>query len=394
MASKVPAPKRRKQHPMLVPSSDGDDSPEPWPKLEQQLLELDANYKHPEKMISNPNVWLPEGDMHVFGAAPMHDELDVRVCKDCGKPVLASAVAAHLENCKKIKALPAPKQSAKAKKTDTKPKVSPAKNGKKRKAEEDGDDEELDDTPPKKKTKKENKPPGETGKGGRFKGPINLDIHCGVINDKGVPCSRKLTCKSHAMGPKRAVVGRSRPFDELQQEMLRLNPKYKEPMKRKSKEEKAAEKAKEKEEKRLEKEREKGLKNEEKAKLAAGKAALKATTTTAVKPGLGGKKKGTAAQRAAAAAAEAAELEAEKQLDSEEEVDSLVLVAQRLKKLAQPITPVPGAPWFFLQRMANYAPCRDELLEALGGGQAQTRVNMMGGVPQHGMTLQQAAAAS
>ncbi|KZP01613.1 SCA7-domain-containing protein [Calocera viscosa TUFC12733] len=347
-------------------------------------------------MIANPNVWLPEGDMRVFGAAPMHDDLDLRVCKDCGKPVLASAAAAHLENCKKIKALPAPKQPAKGKKTDAKAKGSPVKNGKKRKAEED-EDEDMDDTPPKKKTKKENKVPGETGKGGRFKGPINLDIHCGVINDKGVPCSRKLTCKSHAMGPKRAVVGRSRPFDELQQEMLRLNPKYKEPMKRKTKEEKAAEKAREKEEKRLEKEREKGLKNEERAKLMAGKAALKAGSVATVK-GIGGaKKKGTAAQRAAAAAAEAAELEAERQLDSEEEVDALVLVAQRLKKRAQPITPVPGATLFFLQRMANYAPCRDELLEALGGGQTQTRVNMgntMGGTAQHGMTLQQATAVS
>jgi len=255
----------------------------------------------------------------------------------------------------------------------------------------------MEDTPPKKKSKKENKPPGDSGKGGRFKGPINLDIHCGVINDKGVPCSRKLTCKSHAMGPKRAVVGRSRPFDELQQEMLRLNPKYKEPMKRKSKEEKAAEKAREKEEKRLEKEREKGLKNEEKAKLAAGKAALKATVVPGMKVIGGGKKKGTAAQRAAAAAAEAAELEAERQLDSEEEVDALVLVAQRLKKRSQPITPVPGATLFFLQRMANYAPCRDELLEALGAGQSQTRVgmaNMMGGGAQHGMTMQQAAVVS
>jgi len=381
---------------MLVPlSSDEEDAVQAWPEIEQQLLEEDANYKHPENMIANPNVWLPEGDMHIFGKAPMSDELDLRVCKDCGKPVLASAAATHLENCKKIRALPAPKQPTKGKKTDAKAKVSPAKSGKKRKAEEEGEDEDMEDTPPKKKRKKEKQPPGESGKGGRFKGPINLDIHCGVINDKGVPCSRKLTCKSHAMGPKRAVVGRSRPFDELQQEMLRLNPKYKEPMKRKSKEEKAVERAREKEEKRLEKEREKGLKNEEKAKIAAGKAALKAHTTVGVKPvGGGAKKKGTAAQRAAAAAAEAAELEAERQLDSEEEVDALVVVAQKLKKRAQPITPVPGATLFFLQRMANYAPCRDELLEALGGGQAQTRNSMMGSAAQHGMTIQQAAAVS
>ncbi|KIY49373.1 SCA7-domain-containing protein, partial [Fistulina hepatica ATCC 64428] len=49
----------------------------------------------------------------------------------------------------------------------------------------------------------------------RVKGPVNLDVNCGVINDKGLPCSRSLTCKSHSMGAKRSLPGRSRPYDEL-----------------------------------------------------------------------------------------------------------------------------------------------------------------------------------
>jgi SAGA-associated factor 73 len=49
----------------------------------------------------------------------------------------------------------------------------------------------------------------------RKKGPTDVDTQCGVINDKSLPCSRSLTCKSHSMGAKRAVQGRSRPYDEL-----------------------------------------------------------------------------------------------------------------------------------------------------------------------------------
>lgn len=53
------------------------------------------------------------------------------------------------------------------------------------------------------------------GGGKKNRGPIDLDRQCGVINNKGLPCSRSLTCKSHSMGAKRHVAGRSRPYDEL-----------------------------------------------------------------------------------------------------------------------------------------------------------------------------------
>lgn len=36
-----------------------------------------------------------------------------------------------------------------------------------------------------------------------------------MINDKGFPCSRALTCKSHSMGAKRSVPHRSQPYDIL-----------------------------------------------------------------------------------------------------------------------------------------------------------------------------------
>ncbi|RKF55024.1 putative saga complex component [Erysiphe neolycopersici] len=45
-------------------------------------------------------------------------------------------------------------------------------------------------------------------------GPVDVERQCGVLKD-GVPCARSLTCKSHSMGAKRAVAGRSLPYDFL-----------------------------------------------------------------------------------------------------------------------------------------------------------------------------------
>lgn len=71
--------------------------------------------------------------------------------------------------------------------------------------------------------------------------PLDYDRQCGVINDKGLPCSRSLTCKTHTVGAKRAVQGRTRPYDELFIEWQRAhNPNFKEPVPKKDKEAKAA----------------------------------------------------------------------------------------------------------------------------------------------------------
>ena len=112
--------------------------------------------------------------------------------------------------------------------------------GKKRSA----DDADLGDEGGKKK-----KPATKVTKG-RFKGPVDPDKQCCVINDKGLQCSRSLTCKSHSMGAKRSVPGRSKPYDELLLEWNRLNnPNFVEPVKKVSKAEKKEMKEREKAEK-------------------------------------------------------------------------------------------------------------------------------------------------
>lgn len=46
-------------------------------------------------------------------------------------------------------------------------------------------------------------------------GPVDVERQCGVFLPNGAPCARSLTCKSHSMGAKRAVAGRSLPYDML-----------------------------------------------------------------------------------------------------------------------------------------------------------------------------------
>lgn len=114
--------------------------------------------------------------------------------------------------------------------------VGADKKGKKRKAED-----ELDD-PGAPKTKKQART--------RVKGPVDYDKQCGVINDKGLPCSRSLTCKSHSMGAKRSVQGRSKSYDELLLDWNRANnPNWVEPVKKESKAERKERKEREKAEK-------------------------------------------------------------------------------------------------------------------------------------------------
>ncbi|RMJ22688.1 SAGA complex component [Aspergillus sp. HF37] len=91
------------------------------------------------------------------------------------------------------------------------------KKGKKRKAEA-GDDENKDKEPKKKKKKDEQKP-----KMPKPKGPVDVEKQCGVPLPNGGQCARSLTCKSHSMGAKRSVPGRSLPYDMLLQAYQKKN---------------------------------------------------------------------------------------------------------------------------------------------------------------------------
>jgi len=219
---------------------------------------------------------------------------------------------------------------------------------------------------PEEPAKKKNKPTAKVTKG-RLKGPVDYDKQCGVINDKNLPCSRSLTCKSHSMGAKRAVQGRSRNYDELLLEWQRANnPNFVEPVKRETKAEKKEKREKEK----LEKKR---LASEAAVALGLDPAAIgKKSSTTPSSKKMG--------KRAAAAAAAAVRLADELRdelsedlddLDSEVEVEGLITSVRIAKEngiIGVPLAVPCDASSWFIQRRERARCCRDLLLNALGSG--------------------------
>ncbi|KAF7971937.1 hypothetical protein HWV62_19385 [Athelia sp. TMB] len=309
-----------------------------------------ANTDKVASLPSPPTSWLSARDMKMFGAQPLKSDIGIVKCKDCDKPVLRSAMVDHSENCRLIRS-GGGKKGGKGKSVEL-------EGSKKRKAE----DEEPED--PSAPIKKKNKPMTKVTKG-RFKGPVDYDKQCGVINDKNLPCSRSLTCKSHSMGAKRAVQGRSRHYDELLLEWNRANnPNFVEPVKRETKAEKKEKRDKEKAEK-------KRLAAE--AAAAAGVDGTKKSGSSSW--GHGTKKGGKKAAAAAAALAAATRLaegddvpENYDDIDSEAEVDALVhsvRTSQSKGIIGVPLAiPCDASSWF-VPRRERLRNCRDLLANAL-----------------------------
>ncbi|PCG91914.1 Thiolase-like, subgroup [Penicillium occitanis (nom. inval.)] len=196
---------------------------------------------------------LPQMDAKTIAAfpsgRPREEELETVICKHCKRPQLKSTAVEHIRECLKAKQEKARKKKEardaknQAKFADTKDgddkdddkdedgisgqKTAKKgavkgmaddgpKKGKKRKATE-GEDEK--DKEPKKKKKKEEPKP----KVPKPKGPVDVEKQCGVPLPNGSQCARSLTCKSHSMGAKRAVPGRSLPYDMLLQAYQKKN---------------------------------------------------------------------------------------------------------------------------------------------------------------------------
>ncbi|KAI0820794.1 SCA7-domain-containing protein [Trametes gibbosa] len=344
----------------LKPSSSPPASPFSWEVSPQ----TPASRHSLDPPPSPPTAWLNARDMKTFGAEPLELQVGIVKCKDCLKPILRSAAQEHagqsfLDRIKFSPLIAAPDNCAKIRsggKKGIKGKVDADsdKKGKKRKAEDDLDD------PNAPKTKKQART--------RVKGPVDYDKQCGVINDKGLPCSRSLTCKSHSMGAKRSVQGRSKSYDELLLEWNRANnPNWVEPVKKESKAERKERKEREKAEK-------KRLAMEAAAANGADVTKKNSSTLTggATKKG----KKAVAAVSAATAAVSAVAhvgptddvYENFDDLDSENELESLVR-AVRLGHsrgvIGTPLAvPCDTSSWFVLRR-ERLRTCNQLLANAL-----------------------------
>ncbi|KXN69726.1 SCA7-domain-containing protein [Conidiobolus coronatus NRRL 28638] len=84
----------------------------------------------------------------------------------------------------------------------------------------------IEDDPNRKKIKKDSKSKRKPAKP-KVTGPIDLERQCGVIGNDGKPCTRTITCKTHSVALKRAVVGRSTTYDDLVRKYNQNNAKLK-----------------------------------------------------------------------------------------------------------------------------------------------------------------------
>ncbi|KAL9940155.1 hypothetical protein V8E36_000860 [Tilletia maclaganii] len=176
-------------------------------------------------------------DVTDFGPVPLGLERDAVVvaCSDCGKPVLENFLSFHRQNCALVREIIAGNVSAavlegkRRKRALSIDSTASGANASLRGGSilDDGEppskkkkitrkEEKLAEVAARKKARLDAKEAKALKKKNRMSrsDPLNVDRQCGVITEKG-PCSRSLTCKSHSMGAKRAVPGRSRPYDDL-----------------------------------------------------------------------------------------------------------------------------------------------------------------------------------
>lgn len=169
---------------------------------------------------------------------PMDDKPDVVKCNHCKRPVLRHKAKQHIEECiakkqekqrKKKEAKDARDAAARKDRNETsetpeaeevmgatgsKTAGKTEAGGKKRKAEDGGEGGAA------KKKKKKDEPKAKVP---RPKAPVDVERQCGVELPNGGQCARSLTCKSHSMGAKRGVPGRSAPYDKLLADYQRKN---------------------------------------------------------------------------------------------------------------------------------------------------------------------------
>lgn len=167
-------------------------------RKEAKAREAVAKAKEKEKQQATDKDKDKDGDSVMGGTAPAASQ------EDGDKASTTADVPPSAVSTTSIKKPPS-KSATKASQAD-----GSSKKTKKRKADTEGNDKE----PKKKKLKKDEPPKPKLPKP---KGPVNVEIQCGVPLDKekGGYCARSLTCKSHSMGLKRAVPGRSLPYDQL-----------------------------------------------------------------------------------------------------------------------------------------------------------------------------------
>ncbi|KAL2311950.1 SAGA complex subunit Sgf73 [Schizosaccharomyces pombe] len=229
--------------------------PENWERNEQVLLKYpdglpkdvlaDQRVDNTESQVKDEitsnitnqtQILLPADSFPQYGSYPNNSELDYVVCTKCDRPFLSEYIEDHHSSCNGIKP-PKPQfepvaNSQVLNKDVNNGNNAPIKNGVKSTAKGSAGNHEKNsvngqknpEMPPKRRKTEENKKPTKSAlpkkeaskkKNPKVKGPVDVEKQCGVLLPNGQMCARSLTCKTHSMSSKRAVPGRSQPYDVL-----------------------------------------------------------------------------------------------------------------------------------------------------------------------------------
>ncbi|EPY51274.1 SAGA complex subunit Sgf73 [Schizosaccharomyces cryophilus OY26] len=195
---------------------------------------LESKIVHKE----SSQVPLPAAAFPRFGVEPNNTDLDYVLCPTCERPFLSNYIEEHNEKCLEKKSLKRQadnevSSTVHSKESNT-PSTASIKNGSKAThqklstSSESASNQSNNNTevaPPKRRKVEESKKSTKANasskkdvgkkKSTKQRGPVDVDKQCGVLLPNGLMCARSLTCKTHSMSSKRAVPGRSQPYDVL-----------------------------------------------------------------------------------------------------------------------------------------------------------------------------------
>lgn len=193
--------------------------------------------------------------MTEYSRNPLNQPFHYKICNNCGTAILDDHIIEHLTECNRknknnnndnrlkidgqvkiddkekkgvdldhgvsikkeneIRASSSPKKGITSS-TSTSNNKKVTKKRKNETAKSDSTSSKNNTEPDKKKAKTETKKKDSASKNSnKNKGPVDVERQCGVPLPNGGFCARSLTCKTHSMGAKRSVLGRSAPYDQL-----------------------------------------------------------------------------------------------------------------------------------------------------------------------------------
>ncbi|KAG5513576.1 hypothetical protein PMAC_001008 [Pneumocystis sp. 'macacae'] len=192
-------------------------------KLDKEDLTELLHELNPDTPGSPITTVLNLDEFEKYGYNPLSETMKYIHCKKCGRVVLQTVFYKHEKICSQLQGNDSPESKKTYGKNGSDLKNIFVKRSKKRlHFDVDSDSSILDDIQKVSKISKHDyKDKNELKKFKskniliKEKNTVDLEKQCGVLLPNGNLCSRSLTCKSHSMGAKRAVPGRSQPYDIL-----------------------------------------------------------------------------------------------------------------------------------------------------------------------------------